>query len=112
MPQQRWLQGMWSWCRLAAAVAEKKLQTPHGRKLVNLLLPEDQHQAANDACTKTIELSDRNACDVELLTVGWAPPGFQGDERMAASEGHAADKQGADREPHVPAGGSRRWKAS
>lgn len=29
-----------------------------------------QHQAAIDSCNKTIELSDRNACDVELLCVG------------------------------------------
>ena len=93
-------------------MAEKKLQMPHGGKLVNLLLPEDQHQAAIDACIKTIELSDRNACDVELLTVGWAPPGIQGAERVEASERHAADMQDADRAPHVPAGGSRRWKAS
>lgn len=58
-------------CSLAAAVADKKLkQSPHGGHLVNLLLPEDQRQAAVDACTKTIQLSDRNACDVELLTIG------------------------------------------
>jgi hypothetical protein len=30
----------------------------------------DKKQAAIDSCTKTIELSDRNACDVELLCVG------------------------------------------
>lgn len=29
-----------------------------------------QRQAAIDSCNKTIELSDRNACDVELLCVG------------------------------------------
>ena len=32
--------------------------------------PAGQRQAAIDSCTKTIELSDRNACDVELLCVG------------------------------------------
>ena len=55
---------------LAAAVAEKQLQQPHGGKLVDLMLPESQRQSAIDACTKTVELSDRNACDVELLTTG------------------------------------------
>jgi hypothetical protein len=44
--------------------------------------PADQKQAAIDSCTKTIELSDRNACDVELLCVGCAsrllPPSLVG----------------------------------
>ena len=57
--------------RSAAAVMEdRKLQTPHGDKLVDLILPEGERQAAIDACSKTLELSDRGACDVELLTVG------------------------------------------
>jgi hypothetical protein len=46
------------------------LQAPHGDKLVNLMVPADQRQAVIDSCTKTIECSDRNACDVELLCVG------------------------------------------
>jgi sulfate adenylyltransferase len=46
------------------------LQTPHGGKLVNLMVPEAQRQAVIDSCTKTLECSDRNACDVELLCVG------------------------------------------
>ncbi len=54
----------------ASAVAEKALQKPHGDKLVNLMLPESQKAAAVAACTKEIELSDRNACDTELLIVG------------------------------------------
>lgn len=46
------------------------LQAPHGDKLVNLMVPEAQRQAVIDSCTKTLECSDRNACDVELLIVG------------------------------------------
>lgn len=57
----------------AAATGAKRtdgLQTPHGGKLVNLMVPEGQRQAVIDSCTKSMECSDRNACDVELLNVG------------------------------------------
>lgn len=56
-------------CR-AAAATEQALQTPHGNKLIDLMLPEDKKQSAIDSCTETLECSDRNACDVELLIVG------------------------------------------
>ncbi len=55
----------------SSAESDRKLQTPHGNNLVDLMLPEDQKQAAIDACTKELDLSDRNACDVELLVVGY-----------------------------------------
>jgi len=55
--------------RSASAVAEKALQKPHG-EAVDLMLPESQKGAAIAACAKEIELSDRNACDTELLIVG------------------------------------------
>ena len=58
-----------SHCR-AAAATEEALQTPHGDKLIDLMLPEDKKQSAIDSCTETLECSDRNACDVELLIVG------------------------------------------
>ncbi len=54
----------------AVAVTDKKLQAPHGNKLQNLMLPDDKKAAAVQACTKSLELTDRNACDVELLIVG------------------------------------------
>ena len=54
----------------AAMVAEGALQTPHGGKLVELLLPTSAAAEAVASCNKTMECSDRNACDVELLTVG------------------------------------------
>lgn len=57
-------------CSAVAAAERTGLIAPHGGKLVDLMLPEDKKAAAVSSATKTIELSDRNACDVELLTVG------------------------------------------
>ena len=55
----------------AAATEElQELQSPHGGKLVNLMASAEQKAKAIEACTKSVECSDRNACDVELLTVG------------------------------------------
>lgn len=57
----------------AAQVSAKTadgLIAPHGGKLVNLMLADSAKAAAVASCNKTIECSDRNACDVELLTVG------------------------------------------
>jgi sulfate adenylyltransferase len=57
--------------RSAVAAPERTgLIAPHGGKLIDLMLPEGEKAAAAASCTRTIELSDRNACDVELLTVG------------------------------------------
>lgn len=50
------------------------LVAPHGGKLVNLMVPKDQVAAEVASCTKKTELSDRNACDVELLSVGGFSP--------------------------------------
>lgn len=51
-------------------VAEGQLQTPHGGKLMDLMAPADQHASLKSSASRTVELSDRNACDVELLIVG------------------------------------------
>ena len=50
------------------------LIVPHGGALVDLMVTDPKQTAALYAeCQgRTIELSDRNACDVELLTVGCA----------------------------------------
>lgn len=66
-------------CSSAASAAKPTtadgLQAPHGGALVDLMLTSDAaKQAAVKECTQTIELSDRNACDVELLTVGGFSP--------------------------------------
>lgn len=54
----------------AVATTEQKLQVPHGGKLVNLMLADSAKEQAVASCSKELELSDRNACDVELLCVG------------------------------------------
>jgi len=46
----------------------------HGGKLVNLMAPAAEHDKLKASCTKTIELTDRQSCDVELLTVGGFSP--------------------------------------
>lgn len=60
---------------------ETRLQVPHGGALVNLLVDKDAQTYAVEQCNRTQELSDRNACDVELLCVGYAfvailPPAY------------------------------------
>lgn len=54
----------------AAEAVATGLQAPHGGKLVNLQAPKSEWASLVQGCTKTIEASDRNACDVELLSVG------------------------------------------
>lgn len=46
------------------------LQQPHGGKLVSLFAAVEDRAAIIKSATKTMELSDRNACDVELLSIG------------------------------------------
>lgn len=58
----------------AAAAVETRLQVPHGGALVNLLVDKDAQTYAVEQCNRTQELSDRNACDVELLCVGAFSP--------------------------------------
>jgi len=41
---------------------------------VDLMVPEQAHTEVVASCSKTVELSDRNACDVELLAVGGFSP--------------------------------------
>lgn len=52
------------------ALTPEGLQQPHGGKLVNLFASAEARAAIIKSATKTLELSDRNACDVELLSVG------------------------------------------
>lgn len=68
--------------RAAAPAAPTGLQTPHGGDLKDLQLPADKHAAAIESCNKTVECTDRQACDVELLSVGAFSPvdGFMSEE--------------------------------
>ena len=50
------------------------LINPYGNKLVDLMVPIDQQAAVKGSATKTIECSDRNACDIELLVIGGFSP--------------------------------------
>ena len=51
-----------------------KLQTPHGGALVNLMASDAEKKSLVESCNKIYECSDRNACDVELLSVGAFSP--------------------------------------
>ena len=64
---------------------------PYGGTLVDLMVPEADRTAVKASATKTLECSDRNACDVELLTVGGFSPlrGFMHQEDYdAVVSGH------------------------
>ena len=51
------------------------LQVPHGGTLVDLMETDAaKHADLKASCNRTIECSDRNACDVELLVVGGFSP--------------------------------------
>ena len=63
------------------------LQEPHGGSLVNLMVNDAAEVADLKAqCTKTIELSHRQACDVELIVGGAFSPvdGFMNEETYTA----------------------------
>ncbi len=48
--------------------------TPYGGHLVDLMVPPEKKDTTKKNVTKTLECSDRNACDVELLVVGGFSP--------------------------------------
>ena len=64
---------------------------PYGGSLVDLMVPEAERAAVKATATKSLECSDRNACDVELLVVGGFSPlrGFMHQEDYdAVVSGH------------------------
>jgi len=54
----------------ATTLTSEGLQVPHGGKLVDLMVAENQKQELISQATHIVELNDRQACDVELLVVG------------------------------------------
>ena len=62
--------------------SESKLIAPYGGELINLIEPVENHVEIKKRATKTLECSDRNACDIELLMVGGFSPhkGFMDEE--------------------------------
>ena len=76
----------------ASASAQRSgVIAPYGGTLVDLMVPSAEHAALKASATKTLECSDRNACDVELLVVGGFSPlrGFMHQEDYnAVVSGH------------------------
>jgi len=76
----------------ASAPAQRSgVIAPYGGTLVDLMVAEADRVAVKATATKTIECSDRNACDVELLCVGGFSPlrGFMHQEDYdAVVSGH------------------------
>jgi len=69
--------------RSAGTQLEAAKQVPHGGSLVDLILKTDEEKAAAVAkCTKEVELSPRQLCDVELIMNGGFSPltGFMDEE--------------------------------
>jgi sulfate adenylyltransferase len=58
----------------ATAAPSAGLQAPHGGKLVELFVDSKEKADIKAKCKHTLECSDRNACDVELLVVGGFSP--------------------------------------
>ena len=76
----------------ASASAQRSgVIAPYGGTLVDLMVPRAEQAALKASATKTLECSDRNACDVELLVVGGFSPlrGFMHQEDYdAVVSGH------------------------
>ena len=58
----------------SAAAQRSGVIAPYGGSLVDLMVPESDRDSIRASASKTLECSDRNACDVELLTVGGFSP--------------------------------------
>jgi len=69
-----------------AASRTSGLIAPHGGSLVDLMVPAEEREAVRAGVDRTVECSDRNACDVELLVVGGFSPlrGFMHQEDAEA----------------------------
>ncbi|ABB34076.1 sulfate adenylyltransferase [Synechococcus sp. CC9605] len=77
--------------RASAPAQRSVVIAPYGGTLVDLMVAEVDRAAVKATATKTIECSDRNACDVELLCVGGFSPlrGFMHQEDYdAVVSGH------------------------
>ncbi|MFL0792785.1 MAG: sulfate adenylyltransferase [Prochlorococcus sp.] len=57
-----------------ASAQRSAVISPYGGTLVDLMVSPDQRDALKAGVSKTLECSDRNACDVELLVVGGFSP--------------------------------------
>ena len=75
----------------SASAKRSGVIAPYGGTLVDLMVPSAEQPALKASATKTLECSDRNACDVELLVAGGFSPlrGFMHQEDYdAVVSGH------------------------
>jgi sulfate adenylyltransferase len=75
----------------SASAKRSGVIAPYGGTLVDLMVPSGEQPALKASATKSLECSDRNACDVELLVVGGFSPlrGFMHQEDYdAVVSGH------------------------
>ena len=75
----------------SASAKRSGVIAPYGGTLVDLMVPSAEQPVLKASATKTLECSDRNACDVELLVVGGFSPlrGFMHQEDYdAVVSGH------------------------
>ena len=75
----------------SASAKRSGVIAPYGGTLVDLMVPSAEQPALKASATKSLECSDRNACDVELLVVGGFSPlrGFMHQEDYdAVVSGH------------------------
>ena len=82
---------MWDSAMTASSTAAQHsgVIAPYGGTLVNLMVAEADRGAVKASATTSLECSDRNACDVELLCVGGFSPlrGFMHQEDYDAVVG-------------------------
>merc|ERR1719454_2424604 len=66
----------------AAQPAMAARQVPHGGTLVDLFVPEAEKAAVAKSATKTVDITERQSCDVQLLCNGGLSPltGFLNEE--------------------------------
>jgi sulfate adenylyltransferase len=59
-------------------------QTPHGGKLIDLFVPDADKAAVTASADKTIDITERQSCDVQLLSNGGLSPltGFLNEDEM------------------------------
>ena len=58
----------------SSSAKDSGIIAPYGGTLVDLMVPLEQQGSLKKSITKTLECSDRNACDIELLIIGGFSP--------------------------------------
>ncbi len=58
----------------SSSTTQSGVIAPCGGSLVDLMVPSEEKEELKSSANKTLECSDRNACDIELLIVGGFSP--------------------------------------